>query len=363
MNSSSGSSRSPPTPTSCSPRPTRASSRLAREGARRCSATGSADREGARSRLRASTVGPEGVEVFTTRIDTIYGATFLMLAPEHPLVAAPGRPAGTRPRAAEAQLRAQDRPRRLGRESRRKACSPAPTPINPFSGERVPIWVANFVLEGYGTGAIMARAAHDQRDFEFAAQVRPRRCGRSFAPPTARLPDGGDDDGRVYRRRRRRRLRALRRPDLGRGARGDDGVAEQQGFGAGLDAVPPQGLGHLAPALLGHADSDDPLPGDGIVPVPDDQLPVELPKIVEFTGRGDSPLAHVPEFVNVTCPKCGGAGRARDRHDGHLRGLVVVLLPLRRRAERPPRRSTRRRCSTGARSTSTSAASSTPSCT
>jgi leucyl-tRNA synthetase len=70
---------------------------------------------------------------------------------------------------------------------------------------------------------------------------------------------------------------------------------------------------------------------DGIVPVPDDQLPVELPKVAQFTGRGDSPLAQVPEFVNVTCPKCGGRP-PRDRHDGHVRRLVLVLLPLRRSA-------------------------------
>ena len=73
---------------------------------------------------------------------------------------------------------------------------------------------------------------------------------------------------------------------------------------------------------------------DGIVPVPDDQLPVELPKITQFTGRGDSPLAQVPEFVNVTCPEVRRSRAARDRHDGHVRRLVLVLLPLRRSAER-----------------------------
>jgi leucyl-tRNA synthetase len=66
----------------------------------------------------------------------------------------------------------------------------------------------------------------------------------------------------------------------------------------------------------------------GIQPVPYDQLPVALPKVAQFTGRGDSPLAHVPEFVNTTCPSCGGAGAPRDGHDGHLRRLVLVLLPV-----------------------------------
>ena len=72
----------------------------------------------------------------------------------------------------------------------------------------------------------------------------------------------------------------------------------------------------------------------GIVPVPYEQLPVELPKVTNFTGRGDSPLAQVPEFVNVSCPKCGGRGAARDRHDGHVRRFVVVLLSILRSEER-----------------------------
>ena len=72
---------------------------------------------------------------------------------------------------------------------------------------------------------------------------------------------------------------------------------------------------------------------DGIVPVPDNQLPVELPKVAQFSGRGDSPLAQVPEFVNVKCPKCGGPAQARDRHDGHVRRFVLVLLSVRRSAE------------------------------
>ena len=82
---------------------------------------------------------------------------------------------------------------------------------------------------------------------------------------------------------------------------------------------------------------------DGIVPVPDDQLPVQLPMVTQFSGRGDSPLAQVPEFVNVACPKCGKSGAPRDGHDGHVRGLVLVLLPLCGSAKQPNSHSTRRR--------------------
>jgi hypothetical protein len=90
---------------------------------------------------------------------------------------------------------------------------------------------------------------------------------------------------------------------------------------------------------------------------------VLLPKVVEFTGRGDSPLAHIPEFVNTTCPSCGKPAKARDGHDGHVRRFVVVLLPVLRRVQRSHAIRIRRRSRTGGRSISTAAASNTPSCT
>ena len=180
--------------------------------------------------------------------------------------------------------------------------------VNPFTRATVPIWVANFVLGEYGTGAVMAVPAHDQRDFEFArkydlADSRGREARRRR--DTRR---GRTDRGRLQRRHHRE-LGTMGRPAVGRGAREDDrrcatarhrrrqrcssdlkdwGISRQRYWGTPIPMV----------YCSEH----------GIQPVPDDQLPVVLPKVTEFTGRGDSPLAQVPEFVHTTCP---GVRRAR----------------------------------------------------
>ena len=181
--------------------------------------------------------------------------------------------------------------------------------LNPFSGERVPIWVANFVLAEYGTGAVMAVPAHDQRDYEFAekyhlpvkiviqpadgAPLRPDRMNEAYTE-YGRLVDSGPYTGLTSEQ-------AIEKMARGRSS---------QGIWQGRDDVPAEGLGHLPAALLGHAD-----PGASTAKrtascrVPDDQLPVRLPENVALTGQGQSPLASVPEFVNATCPKCGGPAR------------------------------------------------------
>ena len=143
--------------------------------------------------------GGEPIRVFTTRVDTIYGATFMVLAPEHPRVDA--LLAGRRTRATRrpriARLRGQDRRARLEGKVEKEGVFTGRYATNPFNGEKIPIWVGNFVLMGYGTGAIMAVPAHDQRDFEFA-----RKYG---------LPDPGGDPARRAAPRRRRLARRLRR--------------------------------------------------------------------------------------------------------------------------------------------------------
>ncbi len=250
------------------------------------------------------------IEVFTTRIDTIFGATFVMLAPEHPLVALLAEtaddPVAFRNRVS--RFRAQDRAARMSGEVEKEGLFTGTCALNPFTNESVPVWVANFVLGEYGTGAVMAVPAHDQRDFEFARTYGlPIRVvvhpvdGEAAAVESMTeavsndgvLVNSGEWDGLPSDEARHRLTEAASARGLGEGAvqfrLKDWGISRQRYWGTPIPMI--------------HC------PVDGIVPVPDEQLPVELPKVAEFTGRGDSPLAQVPEFVNVTCPKCGGPAR------------------------------------------------------
>jgi leucyl-tRNA synthetase len=252
----------------------------------------------------------EGIDVFTTRIDTIFGATFVLLAPEHPLV---GRFADE---AADAQafraqvtrFRTQDKSARVSGEVEKEGFFTGRHAINPFTNEPVPIWVANFVLGEYGTGAVMAVPAHDERDYEFARKynlpVRP-----VVRPPDGQVADvaamteavsndgvlvnSGQWDGMPSDDARRVLTAEAQRRGIGEGAvqfrLKDWGISRQRYWGTPIPMI--------------HC------PQDGVVPVPDDQLPVQLPRVAQFSGRGDSPLAAVPEFVNVACPLCGGAAR------------------------------------------------------
>jgi leucyl-tRNA synthetase len=267
--------------------------------------------EGARVRFAVEGEESTEIEVFTTRIDTIFGATFVMLGPEHPLVQRLAEkspdPAGFKQKAQA--FRAQDRAARMSGEIEKQGFDTGRRAINPFTKEPVPIWVANFVLGEYGTGAVMGVPAHDERDFEFARKynlpirivVKPDE-GPSPASPDemteatsnyGTLVDSGEFTGLHYDEAVQKMTAAAKARGIGEGTvqyrLKDWGISRQRYWGTPIPMI--------------HC------PNDGVVPVRDEDLPVKLPKVMEFTGQGNSPLAQVPEFVNVTCPRCGGPAR------------------------------------------------------
>ena len=265
--------------------------------------------EGARVRFRARGVGP--TSRCSPRASTRSTARrSCMLAPEHPLVAqmADRSDDAASFRSRVSRFRGQDRSARVSGEVEKEGFFTGHYAINPFTKERVPVWVANFVLGEYGTGAVMAVPAHDQRDFEFARKynlpirvvVRPvdgePAVVEQMTEPVSNdgvLVNSDGWDGLPSDEARQRLTAEAKTRGIGEGTvqfrLKDWGISRQRYWGTPIPMI--------------HC------PLDGIVAVPDDQLPVVLPRVAEFTGRGDSPLAQVPEFVNVTCPKCGGAAR------------------------------------------------------
>ena len=265
---------------------------------------------GARVKFAVEGVAETSIEVFTTRIDTIYGASALILAPEHPLLAtlAKGVPGET-----EIEENVQRLRRRLTRAAdiataEKEGFFAGRYALNPFNGERIPIWVGNFVLMEYGTGAVMCVPAHDQRDYEFAVKykldipivVQPS-AGPEFTPAT--MKEAFTDYGRSVNSGP---YTGLASEEANAKMTSD---AETRGFGKGEIIFRLKDWGISRQRYWG-----TPIPviycdACGMVPVPDKDLPVVLPKMARFSGTGQSPLATVPDFVNVKCPKCGGAAR------------------------------------------------------
>ncbi len=254
------------------------------------------------------------IAVFTTRIDTIYGATSLQLAPAHPLVAT--LVSADRRLAAEVDALLDEQ--RKAREADdfqaidKRGVFTGRFAVNPFTGERLPIWVANYILADYGTGAIMSVPAHDERDYEFARKygiemrvvVLPRRRSEPtdgedqepvlpFTEEDSLLINSGEFSSLTTQAARKKMT----------------AYAHERGFGTATVTFRLKDWGVSRQRYWG-----TPIPmvyceRDGIVPVPEDQLPVLLPDQVEITQQGGSPLARVPEFVNTTCPRCGGPAR------------------------------------------------------
>jgi leucyl-tRNA synthetase len=246
----------------------------------------------------------ETIRVFTTRVDTIYGATCVILAPEHPLNGKLLDAAGKAPAKAMVDARANRDPGDIEKEG----FFSGHYAVNPYSGERVPIWIANFVLMGYGTGAIMAVPAHDERDFEFCRKygiairpvVRPVDGELGVEPGLTEpfteygiVENSGEWSGLTSEEARKKMAAFAKEHGFGTQAityrLKDWGISRQRYWGTPIPVI--------------HC------PQDGIVPVPEDQLPVLLPENIAITGEGRSPLENDPAFVNVTCPKCGGAAR------------------------------------------------------
>jgi leucyl-tRNA synthetase len=253
--------------------------------------------------------GFEPIRIFTTRVDTICGATFMVLAPEHPMVdpLLAGLPDAAERREAVARLRAQDRRARLEGRVEKEGVFTGRYATNPFTKEKIPIWAGNFVLMGYGTGAIMSVPAHDERDFEFA-----RKYGievRVVIQPDGPKLDGAtmdaayDGPGRVVN------------SGAFDGLPADEAIpkmaawAEASGFGRATITY------RLKDWLISRQRYwGTPIPvvyceKDGMQPLPDSQLPVVLPPDAPFTGEGGNPLEKVPSFVSAVCPKCGGKAR------------------------------------------------------
>jgi leucyl-tRNA synthetase len=258
---------------------------------------------------------PEKIRVFTTRVDTIFGATSVQLAPEHPLVTAMAvDDAGLREQVAKL-LDEQKRAREAGDIGaiEKHGIPTGKFAINPYSSELVPIWVANYVLSDYGTGGIMSVPGHDERDFEFAKKyaipIRRVIAPSDPAAEEAELPFVSEDgvlvnSGEFNRLTCHEAQKKLQE------------IAKTKGFGEATVTFRLKDWGVSRQRYWG-----TPIPiihceRDGIVPVPEDQLPVLLPENIEITQQGGSPLSKVSDFVNVTCPRCKGpAKRETDTMD------------------------------------------------
>ncbi|MBE0502693.1 MAG: leucine--tRNA ligase [Desulfuromonadales bacterium] len=250
----------------------------------------------------------QSIRIFTTRQDTLFGATFMSLAPEHPLaleLTVPERRAEVE--AFIAKVKTQDKIKRSSDDFEKEGVFTGSYCINPVTEHKMPIYLGNFVLMDYGTGAVMAVPTHDQRDFEFARKfdlpmvvviepqgvlLNPETMTEAWTGP-GHLVNSGDFDGLANEVAKEAIADALERRKIGKKTVNyrlrDWGVSRQRYWGTPIPII--------------YCDDC------GMVPVPESELPVILPTDVPFTGEGGSPLAKSAKFVEVSCPKCGKAAR------------------------------------------------------
>jgi len=253
--------------------------------------------------------GGEPLTVFTTRADTLFGATFMSLAPEHPLALPLAQGTGQEEAVGNfvEYWRAQNRSRGFLEEVTKEGVFTGSFCVNPVTGGQMPIYVANFVLMEYGSGAVMAVPAHDQRDFEFAKKydlpikvvIQPPGAELKAGDLTAAyedegvLADSGQFNGMASAQAKEAIAAFLEEKGRGKAAvhfRLRDWLISRQRYWG-------------APIPIIYCD------GCGLVPVPGKDLPVVLPLDVAITGEGGSPLAQLPSFYEVACPACNGPAR------------------------------------------------------
>jgi leucyl-tRNA synthetase len=251
----------------------------------------------------------EKLTIFTTRQDTLYGVTFMSIAPEHPMLESliKGKKQADEVRAFCQRVMREDKAARTDEKQEKEGVFTGSYAINPLNNEKVPVWVGNFVLMEYGTGAIMSVPAHDQRDFEFAKKYRlpirvviqdPEKRLEAEAMQQAYVEDGvmvnsGRFDGLSNTVSKEKIADYVEQSKLGKRTVNwrlrDWGISRQRYWGTPIPIIYCEKC--------------------GAVPVPENQLPVKLPMDVEFTGKGLSPLVESKTFRETICPRCGGIAR------------------------------------------------------
>jgi leucyl-tRNA synthetase len=260
----------------------------------------------------ATDVANSTISVFTTRVDTIFGATSVQLAPQHPLITRLTKNNDLLRASVDQLIAEQRKAREVGDigEIEKHGVNTGRYAVNPYNGEKVPIWVANYIVMDYGTGAIMSVPAHDERDYEFAKKYR-------LEIRLVILPQAPDPEETVVEPKlpftTMQGMLVNSGPfsgmDCAAAIRAMSELAEKKGFGKPTVTYRLKDWGISRQRYWG-----TPIPilyceKDGIVAAPEKDLPIILPENVDITLTGGSPLGQVPEFVNATCPKCGGPAR------------------------------------------------------